>query len=71
MSRNGEYEDFTNRKMGLVTVKKRAPPSVHGAVLWFAVCECGKGRWFRSNNLKRYPPRTHKFCRRGIPEENT
>ena len=63
MSRDGKHEDFTGRKLGLVTVSHRQPGChVDGAVRWYAVCECGAGKWYRSNNLKRWPPRTHRNC---------
>lgn len=67
----GSFEDFTGRKVGLVTVIRRAAASVHGAIMWFGVCECDKGRWYRSNNLRLHPPKTHKFCFRGIDVART
>lgn len=55
------------KKFGLVTIAHRAEKAtIHGAISWFCVCECGKGRWLRSNNIRRFPPKTHLFCHRGI-----
>lgn len=60
------FQDLTGQKFGLVTVIKRGGATHHGAVMWLAVCECGKAKWFRSNNLKNHPPKTHNTCHRGF-----
>lgn len=51
---------LTGKKFGLVTVVKRA------GAQWFAVCECNRGRWFFASNLRAFPPKTHKSCKRGL-----
>lgn len=57
-------------KIGLVTVLHRAEKiNVHVSTAWFCLCECGRARWLRANNLRREPPKSHRFCVRGIPYE--
>lgn len=57
--------DIAGQKFGLVTVTHRDPWSSARRSAWFAVCECGRGRWFKAENLRGAPPKTHRFCRRG------
>lgn len=61
--------DLVGQKFGLVTVQQRE--YAHHQSRWFAVCECGKGRWFTAGNLRRSPPKTHKFCHRGVDTVRT
>lgn len=54
------------QKFGLVTVVRRDGYATRGRPVWFGVCECGRGRYFQTSNLLKRPPKTHRFCHRGI-----
>lgn len=62
----GSFKDLTGRNMGLGTIVQRGPHSIDGNVSWLYLCECGMARWLQSSNLRRSPPKTHKFCFRGV-----
>lgn len=57
------------RRFGLVTVLARDGRASRGNPVWFAVCDCGRGRWFQTSNLQKRPPKTHRFCHRGVAPE--
>jgi hypothetical protein len=57
------------QRFGLVTVLAREGYARRGNPVWFAVCDCGKARWFQTSNLQKRPPKTHRFCFRGVPAE--
>ena len=57
------------KKIGLVTITKRATYAHRGAPIWYGVCECGRARWFRTSALRASPPKTHRFCARGVEEQ--
>lgn len=58
--------ELEGQKFGLVTVVRRDPWALRGNPPLFAVCECGRGRWFFLQHLKEHPPKTHRQCRRGF-----
>ena len=54
--------ELIGQKFGLVTVTRGDGCAPRNAPRWFAVCECGRGRWFHARLLRRSPPSTHRFC---------
>lgn len=61
-----DLHEMAGQKFGLVTVVRRDPWALRGNPPLFAICECGRGRWFTATHLKKHPPKTHRQCKRGI-----
>lgn len=55
------------QRFGLVTITEVKSDGRRN--IWFGVCMCGRGRWFRPPNLRRHPPKTHRVCLHGAQLE--